>query len=221
METFINISLIIHVTCGCIALLAGLGAILLRNNTKKHRPFGKVYFWAMTVIFITAIYISIYRGNVFLFCIAFFTYYFCITSFRSLKLKKLNQGQKPTWFDWLIEIFFGTVHLSFAVLGIYLLFKQNTDYGVICTVFGVFGLRSNFVNLKRLLGKIEYSNYWLLTHLGGMLGSYIGAITAFLVNNNQWLHLPNIIAWMGPAIVLVPLIFYEVNRFKKKATKLS
>jgi hypothetical protein len=218
METFILVSLIIHVTAGCLALLSGLAAILLRNNVKKHRPFGKIYFWCMTVIFVTAIYISVYRSNVFLFCVAFFTYYSCLTAYRSLKLKKLHTGQKASKTDWAIESLFGFMHMGMIVFGITLYAGGNSEFGIITLVFGTLGLRGNYLNIKRLRGNITYSNYWLLTHISGMLGSYIGAITAFLVNNNaRWIHMPQVAAWLGPAVILAPLIVYEVNRFKKKA----
>ena len=109
------------------------------------------------------------------------------------------------------------MHISFLALGFYLLTNNNKEFGIICAVFGSIGLRGNYVNIKRLRGYIEYSNYWLLAHLGGMLGSYIGAFTAFLVNNNnRWIHMPNVMAWIGPTVILVPLIFYEINRVKKK-----
>jgi len=222
METFIRISLIIHITAGCAALLTGLGAILLRNNVKRHRPFGKIYFWCMTVVFITAVYISAYHKGLFLFCVAFFTYYSCITAFRSLKLKKLHAGQKPHWVDWFIEGLFGFTHIGFVVLGIYLIASHRTEFGIISLVFGTLGLRGNQLNIRRLRGNVEHSNYWLLAHIGGMLGSYIGAVTAFMVNNNnRFIHLPQIVAWLGPAVLLVPLIIYEVNRFKKKAVLLK
>jgi hypothetical protein len=56
-----------------------------------------------------------------------------------------------------------------------------------------------------------------MQHLGGMLGSYIGAFTAFLViNNSRWIHAPEIVAWLGPTIVLVPLIIYELNKRNSK-----
>jgi uncharacterized membrane protein len=216
METFIRISVIIHVIAGCIALLAGLFAIIYRKKTKKHVPFGRVYYWCMTVIFITATYVSAYKGNIFLFCIAFFTYYSCLTAFRSLKLKHLHKGQKAKTLDWVIEGIFGTMHVGFLIFGIFLLYNNNKDFGIICAVFGTLGLRLNYVTIKRLKGHVEYNNFWLLAHLGGMLGSYIGAITAFLVNNNRWIHMPNLVAWLGPAVILVPLIFYELNRLKKQ-----
>jgi len=216
METFIRISLIVHVIAGCIALLAGLLAIIYRNRVYKHRPFGKIYFWCMTVIFFTAIYISVYRNNIFLFCVAFFTYYSCLTAYRSLKLKHIHKGQKPKTIDWVIEILFGITHIGFVSFGIYLLTNQNIEFGIICLVFGILGLRGNQQNIKRLRGYVDYSNYWLLAHLGGMLGSYIGAITAFLVNNNRWIQMPNMIAWFGPAVLIVPMIIFEVNSVKKK-----
>ncbi len=222
METFIRISLIIHVTAGCLALLSGLAAILLRNNTKRHRPVGKFYFWCMTVVFVTAVYISALHSNLFLFCVAFFTYYATITAYRSLKLKKLHVGQKPLMIDWIIEVFFGLMHIGFVVLGLLLIKNGDTEFGIISSVLGTLGLRGNYLNIKRLRGNLTHSNYWLLAHIGGMLGSYIGAITAFLVNNNnRFIHMPQIAAWLGPALLIVPLIVYELNKFKKKSTLLK
>ena len=222
METFIRISLIVHVAAGCLALLSGLAAILLRNNVKRHRPAGRIYFWAMTVVFVTAVYVSVAHGNLFLFCVAFFTYYACLTAYRSLKLKKLHAGQRPHWFDWTTEVLFGLMHIAFVSYGLILLVRGVTDFGIICLLFGALGLRGNHVNTKRLRGIVEHSNYWLLSHIGGMLGSYIGAITAFLVNNNnRWLHMPQLVAWLGPTFLLVPLIAYELNKYKKKAQVLT
>jgi hypothetical protein len=220
MELFITISLIIHVTAGMIALLTGAGAIFFRNKVKIHKKFGIVYFWCMTVVFVTATYISVYRGNVFLFCVAFFTYYSCLTAYRALKLKRLHIDQKPTMFDWIIEGFFGFMHVGFVVFAIFIFTRGNIAFGIISMVFGILGLRGNQTNIKRLRGNLEYRNYWLLAHIGGMCGSYIGAFTAFFVNNNnRFIHLPDLVAWLGPAVFIVPLIFYEVNKHQKKAGK--
>ena len=69
MEIAYKIILIIHIIAGAIALLGGLLAIIFRNNVKKHKPVGKIYFFAMTVIFLSAIFLSIFKSNVFLFCV--------------------------------------------------------------------------------------------------------------------------------------------------------
>lgn len=220
MSLFIKISLVIHVAAGIVSLLSGLAAIIFRNKVKIHKKFGIVYFYAMTVVFITAVYVSVFRGNVFLFCVAFFTYYSCLTAYRALRLKKLHLDQKPTKLDWAIEAFFGFMHVSFVVFAVFILVKGNIPFGIISLVFGIVGLRGNLDTTKRLRGRVEYRNYWLLAHIGGMCGSYIGAITAFFVNNNnRFFHLPEVVAWLGPTVFIVPLLIYEVNKHKKKAGK--
>ncbi|MDO9001784.1 MAG: DUF2306 domain-containing protein [Bacteroidota bacterium] len=221
MELIYKIILITHIINGAIALLTGLLAIIYRNKVKIHKPIGKIYFWAMTIIFFSAIYMSVYKTNIFLFCVSFFTYYACLTAYRSLKLKKLHVDQKPLWFDWAIEVFFGLMHLGFIIFGLLLLKGPNFSFGIISLVFGIIGIRSNYITVKRLRKKLVYKNYWLLAHIGGMLGSYIGTITAFTVNNQRSIPLPNIVLWLGPTVFLVPLIIFEINKNQKKSGRLQ
>ncbi len=214
-----KIILILHIIAGSLALLSGLFAIIFRNRVKIHKPIGKIYFWAMTVIFVSAIYMSIAHINPFLFCVAFFTYYSCLTAYRSLKLKKLHLDQKPTKFDWAIEIFFGLMHIAFIIVGLYLFFKGNTSFAIISLVFGVLGVRGNYATWQRFKKNLVFRNYWLLAHIGGMMGSYIGAITAFVVNNSAVIPAPNIVLWLGPAAFIAPLIAFETKKHQKKAGK--
>lgn len=219
MQTVIHILLIFHIVAGTLSLLSGLLAILLRNKIKFHRPIGKTYFWAMTVVFVTAVFISTAHSNLFLFCVAFFTYYSCLTAYRSLYLKKLHQDQQPTVMDWVIEVFFGLVNVALVVFAVFLLSKGNHSYGTVSFVFGIFGLRGNYVTWRRLRKKLVYRNYWLLAHIGGMMGSYIGAITAFVVNNANHIPLPNVVLWLGPSAFLIPLIVFEIRKHEKTAGK--
>ncbi|MBK7817572.1 MAG: DUF2306 domain-containing protein [Sphingobacteriaceae bacterium] len=219
METLFRIALITHIIAGSLALLTGLFAILFRNKIKWHRPCGKVYFWSMNIIFVSATFMSIYHTNLFLLCVSFFTYYSALTAYRWLSLKKLHLDQNPAKLDWAIEIFFGTVHLCFVGYAIFSLLNGHQALGTISLVFGLIGVQSNLSTIKRLRKKLGYKNYWLLAHIGGMLGSYIGAMTAFLVNNGQYIHVPGIVLWLGPTVIFVPLIFYEINVHKKKSKR--
>lgn len=221
MESLVLTSRIIHVLAGSLALISGLLAIIFRNRVKLHKPVGKIYFWCMTVIFFTSTFMSLYKNNMFLLCIGFFTYYSCITAYRSLKLKKLHINQSPSKFDWFIEIVFGLTHIGFVCFAIYLLLHQKTTFGIISLVFGLIGLRGNQTTINRFRKKLVYKNYWLLAHIGGMLGSYIGALTAFLVNNYKIVPLPPIVLWLGPTVFLVPLIAYEINKHQKKSIKIE
>lgn len=217
MQDLIKIFLIIHVAAGSLALLTGLAAIVLRKRVKIHRPVGKIYFWSMTVVFVTAVFVSVVKGNVFLFCVAVFTFYSCLTAYRSLRLKKLHLDQKPMWFDWAIEWVFGLIHVLFVVFALMKIGK-HPEFGTIALVFGLIGVNGNWTTIKRLKAKkLIHKNYWLLAHIGGMLGSYIGAFTAFIVNNGNHIPAPPIVLWLGPTVLLVPFMMYELNIHKKKA----
>lgn len=171
----------------------------------------------MTFVFVTSVYMGLVKKNVFLICVGFFTYYMCITAFRSLKLKKIPDDQRPGAFDWIIELVFGLAHLFFVLLSVWFFMQQQISAAVIGMVFGLIGLRMNYSTYKRFTRKSPFANQWLLTHIGNMLGSYIGAFTAFLVNNGGILPLPPIALWLLPTMVFTPLIFLEI---RKRATKL-
>lgn len=216
MQSAYLITKIIHIVAGSLALLAGLGAILLRHNTKKHRPFGTVYFWCMTVIFVTSCAMATYRFNLFLLFIGIFTYHSSLTALRSLKLRQLHQGQQALPVDWVIEALNLAANAGLVIFGIYYALNYSVQGGSISVAFGCIGINNSRLNVKRLRGKVHYANYWLLAHISGMLGSYIGAITAFTVNNNRWMNLPEVVAWLGPTVVLVPLLVRETARFKQQ-----
>jgi len=216
MKTFIQISTIIHIIAGATALLFGALAIILKKNTPKHKPVGKVYFWSMTIIFITGVYLSVFKNNIFLFLIAFFTYYSVCIAYRALKLKYLNITQKPTVLDWFIEIAAGISFIGMIAFAILAYYKSHNFGAIIPLVFGSFGLWGVSRNVKRLICKPKQTMGWLKVHIGNMLGSYIGAITAFVVNQMEHIPLPPIVMWLGPAVILVPIIVIELKKVKSQ-----
>jgi hypothetical protein len=57
----------------------------------------------------------------------------------------------------------------------------------------------------------------LQRHISGMIGSYTGAITAFLVNQGNHLKfIPEVILWLAPTAILTPLIIFEIRKLKAK-----
>ena len=60
---------------GTIALLAAAFAICSEKGKKIHINAGRTYYWGMAGIFLTALPMSIITSNVFLFLIAFFSFY--------------------------------------------------------------------------------------------------------------------------------------------------
>ena len=215
MENLLNITIVLHVIAGCGALIIGALAIILKKNTPKHKPIGKLYFWCMTIVFISSIFVSIVKGLLFLFMIGIFTYYATLIAYRALKLKNLHNGQKPHIIDWLIEIIAGITFLGMVVFAILLLSNQN-DGGYVAMFFGVLGVIGVYRNVKKFITGQTESMYWLKKHIGNMCGSYIGAITAFTVNQADHIPLNPIILWIGPTVIIVPIIFFELNKLKSK-----
>ena len=70
-----------------------------------------------------------------------------------------------------------------------------------------------------LAAKIRWKN-WVGFHIRGMLGSYIGIVTATIVVNVPRIpilnELPPILFWLLPTIIGTPFIFRVVNKYKSK-----
>lgn len=216
MEQLLKILVIIHVTAGSGALLFGAIAFGLRKNTHKHKPIGRIYFWCMTIVFVTAMIVSVAKSLLFLFMIGIFTYYSTIIAYRSLRLKNLHEGQKPLKIDWFIEIVAGITFLGMAVFGLLTLFKNENLGGIIPLIFGIFGILSVRKNLKLLIKGPTKTLYWYKKHIGHMMGSYIGALTAFLVNQTEHIPVNPILLWFGPALIIVPAIIFQMKKVKSK-----
>ncbi|WP_282935559.1 DUF2306 domain-containing protein [Paenibacillus sp. RC67] len=60
---------------------------------------------------------------------------------------------------------------------------------------------------------------WLSRHIGGMLGSYIGIITAVLVVNGHHIpglnQLPVLVIWLLPTIIGTPIIIMVGRKYKR------
>ena len=95
--------------------------------------------------------------------------------------------------------------------GLNLILSQNS-IGIVLIFFGL-GMVTFVVEDNRALkGELYKSKLRIANHLQRMLGGTIATITAVLVQqlvpriqNNQ---IPEFVIWIGPTIVLTPLIFY-------------
>lgn len=204
---------LIHIAAGGGAFISGALAILLKRNTPKHKPVGRIYFWCMTVIFITGVVLSLAKGRLFFFFIAVFSYYATLIAYRALRLKNLHKGQRPQPIDWFTEITAGLTFFGMVLFGLNMILNGNSA-GSIAMIFGSMGLLGVYRNSSRFIKGPTESLYWLKVHIGNMLGSYIGAITAFTVNQSDKIPLHPIILWLGPTAILLPVIVFELKKIR-------
>ena len=214
MNVVVNIVLILHIVSGATALLVAPVAMIVKKGATSHRLWGRVFFYAMTCIFITAILLSIYKWIPFLLMIAVFSYYSVFSGYRWIFLKRLGNGQKPHVADWIALIITSTFNMVFIGYGIVLLITgQSSTFALLSIGFGLGGLFVANGNL-RVFKKNNDKNRWLYEHLGGMVGGYIAAVTAF--STQAMVFLPGIIQWIWPTILGVPLIAYWTRYYRKQ-----
>ena len=207
-----NISLLLHITSGAVALIVAILAIALKKGTTFHRNLGRVFFAAMSLVFITAIHLSFIDVpiNWFLFGVAIFSYYLAFTGFRAGRERK----NLPSTIDWIATcvMLFSTVFM--LVLGVHLLWNQN-NLGVVIIIFGaVGGLLSVQDIMQFRKGKIQGKER-ILRHLTRILASFIAVVTAVLVVNGAKLAIPDLVNWLAPSVLITPLIIYMARPYKK------
>jgi uncharacterized membrane protein len=215
MENFLKILVSIHIIAGSGALIFGAIAFTWRKNTPKHKSVGRIYFWCMTIVFVSAVLLSVLKGLLFLFMIGIFSYYSTLIAYRSLRLKDLHNGQKPLKGDWIIECIAAVTFLGLLIYGLILLSKENYN-GIIPLIFGAFGTLSVWKNIRLFLKPPTKTLYWLKKHIGHMMGSYIGAFTAFLVNQTDKIPLDPIILWFLPTAIIVPVLIREIRKVRSE-----
>ena len=204
--------LVVHITGGVVALLTGLVAIFSTKGSPIHRLVGKIYFIGMTAVFIGAIFTALGHHKDFLLMVGFFSYYLTVRGYRVLFLKKLNEGQKPELIDWMIIIISAIFILTLLGWGFWAL-SLGEGIGIAALLFGILG--SNFLlrDIKNFVRPPKEKMHWWYSHIGSMGGSYISAVTAFVVVN---VELPQYkwVLWILPGILGGILITRTIRIYK-------
>ena len=67
--------LALHICAGSLALASAGAALAAKKGSRFHRWAGRAFFYAMTVIFLTAVLMAVLTSNTFLFLVALFSFY--------------------------------------------------------------------------------------------------------------------------------------------------
>lgn len=217
MDFLLKSLLFIHVIAGFTSLFAGPVAIATKKGGNAHRKWGMVYFWGMLVVFITGVAVSTIKFIPFLFMIAFFSFYQVFCGYRIIFLKKLGQGQKPKWFDWLSAAISVTTNILFIVWGISLIMKGSESFFPKLAIgFGLGGIYITFMNTKPFFNKPKEKQFWWFYHLNNMMGGLIATTTAFSTTIFRMFSASSPIAWIWPAMIGIPIIIWWQRSYRKK-----
>jgi hypothetical protein len=209
--------LVLHIISGTVALTTGLLSMLNRKGGKVHSITGRIFFWAMTGVFITAVTISIIKNLQFLFLVGFFSYYLACSGYRSLYLKKLHLKQKGTWIDWLIGyagLIFGIGLMVYSMIGFA---THGKLFNIVPAVFGGISIFFAYRDIRQFYERPTDKTHWIVSHGMKMSGAFTATLTAFIVVNihiqQQW------ILWVLPAAVIPTLTRFYVKRLLAKKPK--
>lgn len=197
--------LVIHIIAGHLALLSGFMAIVGRKGSAPHRLSGKVFFYSMLGVSFSGIWLSLKADNLFLLLISTFVLYQNLNGFLAVRDKSLRlRCYSPLILLmglgtalWMISTL-NPVLLSFGGIQAFLLIQ---DTGVA---------------IKVLRGKQISHTRAMTRHIGQMTGAYIGAFTAFLVVNIDFLPSRwSPVVWLGPTLVFSPFLIYWLRRIRR------
>lgn len=218
-----HILLIVHIIAGFTALAAGFIAIITQKGKGWHIWSGRIYYWSMIFVAITAIFLSAVRPNLFLLFISLFSFYLTWSGYRAIRWKNKPLPNDIQIFNkLLVPLFFLTgivmVALSLATLSGIVQYQLLQQSSIVLLVFGMIFAILTARDLSLRIGWISRSKFqWMFDHIQGMLAAYIATFTAFLVVNVTFL--PMVVVWLTPTVIGTPLIAYWVRKYKQKFSR--
>ena len=217
MLVFLRVLLYLHIAAGFVGFFVAPLALAVHKGGAAHRRWGRVFFWAMVVAGLTALLLAGLKlawvplapasaaGLKFLLLTGLFTLYLAGFGYRALYLKKLGQGQRPAFLDWL------TVGAGLPVFGFFMYWGLRHG-AVPAVVFGGIGLLTAARQLRSYLRSAPPTpGQWLRNHISGFMGAYIAAVSAFSATSLHFIPWPWNFLW--PTLLGVPYLLWAPRRY--------
>jgi uncharacterized membrane protein len=192
-ETF-KIVLFVHSALGAVALFIAPLAMITVKGGLWHRRWGKVYFWAMAGVALSAVVLCWLRSGLFLFLVAVFSFYLALTGYTVLRRK--NPGDKAGVIDWCAALAVALASGGLIVAGA---LAADAGQRWVRLSFGFIGLLLGLIDIREFLRPSTRDRAWWFTHMTRFLAAYIATATAFSVVNLKFL--PYFWRWLWPTMI--------------------
>jgi fluoride ion exporter CrcB/FEX len=211
--------LYLHAFAGTLALVIAPLAMLASKGSDAHRRWGKVFFYAMSVVVVTAIIAGIVRPNILIALVALFSFHMLASGYRALYLKRLHEGQRMQRWDFILQGSAAVINGALFLWGlINLTMGRRDSASIIFFVFGSVGLFMVWRNVHQFYKRSVDKREWLYMHMTGFLGGYIATVSAFSAVNLHMIQ-PIWLQWLWPTIIGSPLIAYWISYYRKGFAK--
>lgn len=202
-----------HIACGTVALVFAPLAMMTVKGGLWHRRWGKIYFWAMAGVAITASGMCWLRSGMFLFLVAIFSFYLALTGYTALWRKKPED--RPSLLDWCATMAMLLAGAGLIAAGIF--DNELGDKRSVSIIFGMIGLLLGGNDLWCFFKPSKNKRAWWFNHMTRFLAAYVATVTAFSVVNFRFL--PDIWRWLWPTVIGTMGIFiwraYYKNKFNR------
>jgi hypothetical protein len=210
MEQLMRGVLWVHVATGFTAFFLAPIPMLTFKGGDVHRRFGRYYFWLTVIMALTGAVVALYQPDFFLVMIAVFAFYFAFRGYRVV----LTRGSGPSALDWLVAVVTFVACLAMVVLGIWRPAGIPLPETSVAVIFGGLGVYGSGADLLSFRQPPTDQHAWYYSHINGMLGSYIAALSAFSSVNMHFVPSPWRMLW--PTIVGTPLVIWWIGHYRKK-----
>lgn len=194
-----SVLLPIHIAAGSLALLCALVAISTSKGKTWHIMSGRIYFWSMAVIFLTALPMAIIQETMFLFLVAIFSFYLAFAGMRFAR----NRKAEPAVVDWIAATLMISAGLGMWILSIVYIVRSDSQF-ITLILFGIISISLGVTDFKTHSNRTARGQERIARHLTNMMAGTIAVITAVLVTNMD--TEPVWIWWILPTFIITPII---------------
>ncbi len=215
METTYLILRIIHITAGMTAFFVAPVALIVKKGGPAHIRWGRVFFWAMVTVALSALVMTTIKTNIFLLLVAVFSFHLSLIGYRAAARRKAQDQEASRKVDLILAVVMILFYLGLAAWGSHLFsLKSHHAFGYISLAFSLIGLRFSFMEIRAFRNPSPDRMAWWYRHMNGMVGSYIAAVSAFSAVNLGFL--PEAIRWLWPTVIGAPLLALWVRYYKRR-----
>jgi hypothetical protein len=232
-----SFTFILHIIFGSIALVLFWVPIFTKKGQLNHRKFGQYYKNAMYAVALTGVIMAMlvlgapltikheyanhqHAGEIaetfryfsmFLLYLALLNFTATRHGIEVLRIKDARNALRR--FNYIIPIW----ALTLGGTGIFAmgLLRENTLF----MIFGIFGSIIGGLMLRYCLRQNVPKNTWILEHIGSMIGSGIGAYTAFLAFGGRTLFSElgqwQMVFWIAPGVIGATASYLFCKRYEK------
>lgn len=210
MVSLEDATLWLHIAAGIIGIFAGLGALVTTKGRQRHRKAGRTFVASMGIVVGTVFALLVLDPTPlrrFLTLIGVFSGYLAFSGYRVLARKRpLDEAHTV---DWAAAVAVVIACLALGGWGISSLIS-GTSFGTVMVLFSLIGLAAGLSDLQ-IFRDAAQKGPWMTNHLRRMVGAYIAMVTAVSVVNLTML--PQVITWIWPTVVGVPLILFWYRKY--------